>query len=188
MSHSSLPVQSNRVAIFIDGTNFFYLQKTVLGWWCDPKRILDYVHKHIGNIVSANYYITSDPESPQYDNMEKFAYALRNFMGYDNVVFKHIKVRERDGQVIRKASIEVELVTDLAFKANQYDIAVIVSSNSEYIKPIEALMSCGKRVIILNSDQLVGQRLIHSIEPNDFIDFNDIRDYVERQNMASSGK
>jgi len=176
----SLPNQRKRVAVFVDGTNFFYIQKTVLGWWCDPKRLLDFVNKEIGDVVSANYYITADPDSPQYGKMESFAHALRRYMGYDNVVFKHIKVRERDGQTIRKANIEVDLVTDLAFKSSMYDVAVLVSSNSDYVKPIDALYGCGKPVVLLSTSALAGQRLMNAIAPQDFIDFQDIRQQIER--------
>lgn len=168
-----------RVAVFIDGANFYYCQKTVLGWKVEPKKLVDYIQRHIGNVISQNYYITVDPESEQFLGMERFSHALRKHMGF-NVTSKNIKIRERGDQLIRKASVEVDLVTDLAFTINDYDMAIIVSSNGEYIKPIARLIRAGKKCIVINSRDLISQKLIHLIGAKNFIDFNDIRQDVER--------
>jgi hypothetical protein len=32
-----------RISVFLDGANFFFMQKDALFWFADPKKILDYI-------------------------------------------------------------------------------------------------------------------------------------------------
>ena len=50
-----------RIAIFIDGANFFFMQKDRLHWWIDPKLLLDYIKNRFGDLTEANYYVAVDP-------------------------------------------------------------------------------------------------------------------------------
>ncbi|SFS47711.1 NYN domain-containing protein [Mucilaginibacter polytrichastri] len=55
-----------RISVFVDGANFFFMQKQALNWFADPKRLLDFIGAR-GDIVDAFYYIGQDapPEAKQ---------------------------------------------------------------------------------------------------------------------------
>ena len=70
-----------RISLFVDGGNFFYMQQKDLGWWIDPRKLLDYVRGK-GQLIDANYYVGKDghPEARQ----DKYLKAL-TYMGYSLV-------------------------------------------------------------------------------------------------------
>ena len=76
----------DRVAVFVDGANFFYMQKNDLKWFVDTKKLLKYCER-FGEIVDAYYYVGKDapPESGQ----QAFLNAL-TYIGY-SLVTKPIK-------------------------------------------------------------------------------------------------
>ena len=49
-----------RVSVFVDGANFFFMQNNGLGWFADPKKLLDYIEVRFGDIADAFYYIGKD--------------------------------------------------------------------------------------------------------------------------------
>ena len=69
--------KKDRVCLFVDGANFFYLQKEYLQWWIDPSRLLEYVRSH-GELVDAFYYIAVNPND---DKSNRYVSALAS-MGY----------------------------------------------------------------------------------------------------------
>ena len=98
-----------RVSLFIDGANFFYMQKDSLCWWADPKKILDFVSTK-GDIVDAFYYI--GVEAPPAARQENYLKALTN-MGYV-IVDKTLKqILQNDGSVKQKANLDIEIVLDM---------------------------------------------------------------------------
>lgn len=48
-----------RISLFVDGGNFFYMQQKDLGWWVDPRKLLEYVSGK-GTLIDANYYVGKD--------------------------------------------------------------------------------------------------------------------------------
>jgi len=55
-----------RISVFLDGANFFFMQKDKLKWKVDPKKLLQHIET-MGTISEAFYYIGQDapPESKQ---------------------------------------------------------------------------------------------------------------------------
>lgn len=66
------------ISVFLDGGNFFYMQRDCLKWWIDAKKLLDYISS-MGKIIDAFYYVGVDvpPEARQ----ESYLKAL-TYMGY----------------------------------------------------------------------------------------------------------
>ncbi|MBK1986401.1 NYN domain-containing protein [Sphaerospermopsis aphanizomenoides BCCUSP55] len=67
-----------RISVFLDGANFFFMQREALGWFADPKKILDYIATE-GDIVDAFYYIGHDtpPEAKQQSYLVTLEIRLR---------------------------------------------------------------------------------------------------------------
>ncbi len=77
-----------RVALFVDGANYSFMQKA-LGWQIDAEKLLSYC-RQFGELVDAFYY-TGDPATEQ---QQGFLTAL-SYMGY-SLVTKPVKTIRDD--------------------------------------------------------------------------------------------
>ncbi len=101
----------DRVSVFIDGANFFFMQKDGLGWFADPKKLLDFIEAKYGTISDAFYYIGKD--APPDARQQGFLDALPE-MGF-SVVSKQIKTiyDAKTGTTKKKANLDIEIVLDM---------------------------------------------------------------------------
>jgi uncharacterized LabA/DUF88 family protein len=164
-----------RVSLFIDGANFFYMQKDSLCWWADPKKILDFVSTK-GDIVDAFYYI--GVEAPPAARQENYLKALTN-MGYV-IVDKTLKqILQNDGSVKQKANLDIEIVLDMFNTIEHYDMAVLVSGDGDFERPLELLRARGKRFLVMSTQGVIAHEL-RTVAGMHYIDFREIRDQVEK--------
>ena len=165
-----------RIAVFVDGANFFYMQKDRLKWWVDPKRLLEWIRDR-GDVVDAFYYIGVDSSAePQ---QEGFLKAL-TYMGY-SLVTKELKtVQQSDGSERKKANLDVEIVLDMFNVIDHYDMAVLLSGDADFERPLTLLRARGKKFLVLSTQGFVA-REIRSVVGMHFVDFQDIREDVEKK-------
>ncbi len=164
-----------RVSLFVDGANFFYMQRDSLHWWADPKKILDFVSTK-GDIVDAFYY--TGVEAPPDARQENYLRALTN-MGYV-IVNKTLKqILQNDGSVRQKANLDIEIVLDMFNTIEHYDMAVLVSGDGDFERPLELLRARGKRFLVLSTQGVIAHEL-RTVAGMHYIDFRDIRDQVEK--------
>jgi uncharacterized LabA/DUF88 family protein len=165
-----------RVSVFVDGANFFYMQKDGMRWWIDPKRLLHWIRQK-GDLVDAFYYVGVDGQSePQ---QEGFLKAL-TYMGYC-LVTKDLKtIVLQDGTERKKANLDVEIVLDMFNTIEHYDLAVLVSGDADFERPLELLRARGKKFLVLSTQGFVA-REIRAVAGMHFVDFQDIREQVEKQ-------
>lgn len=164
-----------RVAVFVDGANFFYMQKDQLNWWIDPRLLLDFIKKK-GEIVDAFYYIGKGvpPEARQ----ESYLTALTH-IGY-SLVTKDLKTTlQTDGSLKQKANLDVEIVLDMFNTIDNYDMAVLVSGDGDFERALSQLKSRGKKFLVMSTAGFVAKE-IRSIAGMHFIDFNEIKDIVQK--------
>jgi uncharacterized LabA/DUF88 family protein len=111
-----------RVAVFVDGANFFYMQKNDLGWFVDAKKLLEYCGR-FGEVVDAYYYIGKD--APPVPEQQSYLNAL-TYIGYA-LVTKPIKtIRDPlTGETRQKANLDIEIVLDMFNTLDNYDIAIL---------------------------------------------------------------
>ncbi|QDU60521.1 NYN domain protein [Planctomycetes bacterium Pan216] len=164
-----------RTCVFVDGANFFYMQKDRLHWWIDPKKLLEWVRTR-GDVVDAYYYIGVDYNAdPQ---QEGFLKAL-SYMGY-TVVSKELRtIHLSDGSDRKRANLDVEIVLDMFNQIEHYDMAVLVSGDADFERPMRTLHARGKRFLILSTQGFVAREL-RSLAGMHFVDFQEIRDDVEK--------
>lgn len=95
-----------RVSVFVDGANFFFMQKNGLGQFADPKKLLDFIESKYGDISDAFYYIGKD--APPDARQQGFLDMLPG-MGF-SVVSKQIKTiyDTNTGTIKRKANLDIE--------------------------------------------------------------------------------
>lgn len=180
MGVSTDPLQKRlktmRIAVFLDGANFFYMQKDRLHWWIDPKRLLDWI-KSLGELVDAYYYVAVDnPIEPQQENFLK---AL-TYMGF-SLITKNLKtITNDDGFDRKKANLDVEIVLDMFNTIENYDLAILVSGDADFERPLQLLRARGKKFLVMSTQGFVA-REIRAQAGMHFVDFQDIRDHVEKK-------
>jgi uncharacterized LabA/DUF88 family protein len=168
------------ISVFVDGANFFYMQKDQLGWWIDPKKLLDWIRRK-GDIVDAFYYVGVDASGES--RQEGYLKAL-TYMGYC-LVTKHLKmIAQPNGSILKKANLDVEIVLDLFNTIDAYDMAVLVSGDADFERPLQLLRARGKRFLVMSTAGFVAKE-IREVAGMHFLDFQEIRAEVEKPQAES---
>lgn len=167
-----------RIAIFIDGSNFYYTQKK-LEWKVDVKKILDYCSQW-GDITDAYYYNGSDGDN---DNQRSFFNFLTS-VGFA-IITKPIKhYYNDDGTSSAKANLDIEIVMDMFSTIDTYDMAVLVSGDSDFERALQMLRARGKKFKVFSTAACVAKEIRYVCGMH-FIDFSDIRNEVEKTTKSS---
>lgn len=163
-----------RIAVFVDGSNFFYMQKDCLKWWIDPKKLLRWCGER-GSVVDATYYASVDPENEAQGSYSK---ALCH-MGY-RVESKTIKTfTAANGSVKHKANLDIEIVLDMFNTINNYDEAILVSGDADFGRALQILRARGKSFLVLSTKGFVASE-IRAIAGMHYRDFQEIKEFVEK--------
>lgn len=163
-----------RIAVFVDGSNFFYLQKNCLNWWIDPKKLLKWIAGR-GEVVDATYYASTDPGN---DGQQGYLKALCH-IGF-RVEAKPIKkYLQADGTERHKANLDIEIVLDMFNTINSYDEAVLVSGDGDFIRPLQMLRARGKQFLVLSTKGFVASE-IRAICGMSYTDLADLRPLIEK--------
>ena len=164
-----------RISVFVDGANFFYMQKDRLNWWIDPKRLLEWIKKK-GDVVDAYYYIGTDSHAePQQDGFFK---AL-TYMGYCLVTKELKTIVMPNGVEKKKANLDVEIVLDMFNTIDHYDMAVLISGDADFERPLELLRARGKKILVMSTQGFVA-REIRAVAGMHFVDVQEIREEIEK--------
>lgn len=165
-----------RISVFLDGANFFFMQKEALKWFADPKKLLDYIGKK-GEIVDAFYYIGQDapPEAKQ----QAFLDALPS-MGY-TLITKQIKTiyDSKTGTTKRKANLDIEIVLDMFNTIEHYDMAVLVSGDGDFERALTLLRARGKQFQVIATEKFVAKELIN-VAGRHYTDMQDIKNEIQK--------
>ena len=165
-----------RISVFLDGANFFFMQKQALSWFADPKKILDYIGTE-GDIVDAFYYIGQDtpPEAKQQSYLDALP-----LMGY-SLITKPIKTQydAKTGANNKKANLDIEIVLDMFNTIDSYDKAVLISGDGNFERALTLLRAKGKQFTVIATDKFIAKEL-RNVAGRHYTRFDDIRDKVEK--------
>ena len=166
-----------RVAVFVDGANFFFLQRDGLGWFADPRKILTYLARY-GEVVDAYYYIGQQTQSDP--RQQGYLDALPS-MGY-TVVTKPIKniYDAQSGGYRRKANLDIEIVVDMFNTIDQYDMAILISGDGDFERALQLLRYRGKRVMVFSTEGYIA-REIRNVVGGHYVDLATLRGDIEKQ-------
>lgn len=159
-----------RVALFVDGANFFYMQKK-LGWHVDVKKLFDYC-KNYGELVDAYFYASIDnPMEPQ---QQRYIDALIS-IGY-TVITKQVKsiTDHATGEIFKKANLDTEIVLDMFNSLELYDMVVLVSGDSDFERALMQLRARGKRFKVMSTLGMVAYE-IRQVAGMHFVDLAALR-------------
>lgn len=165
-----------RISVFLDGANFFFMQKDSLGWFADPRKILEYISKE-GTIVDAFYYIGQD--APPDARQKSYLDALPS-MGY-TLVTKQIKTiyDTKTGTTKRKANLDIEIVLDMFNTIEHYDKAVLISGDGDFERALTLLRARGKQFSVLATDRFIARELLN-VAGRHYIRLDSIKNEIEK--------
>lgn len=162
-----------KVSIFIDGANLFFAEKK-LGWKIDASKLVKCLES-FGKISSAGFYSGEDKSSK---SQKKFFDVLRcSGFKVETKPIKEIYNKERK-ETIRKANCDIEIVLDMVNDMDNYDVAILVSGDSDFLKVIEFLKSKGKDVVVISAKGTVASEIVSNPDIT-YIDFSVIKDKIE---------
>jgi uncharacterized LabA/DUF88 family protein len=127
--------------------------------------------------VDAFYYIGVDvpPDARQQaylDTLTRLGFSL---------VTKQLKtIMQTDGTLTQKANLDIEIVLDMFNIIDHYDMAMLVSGDGDFERPLQLLRARGKRFVVLSTQGLIAREL-REVAGMHYIDFEDIREHVERE-------
>jgi uncharacterized LabA/DUF88 family protein len=151
---------------FIDSQNF-HLGVKKLGWQLDYRKFRIYLREKYG--VEKAYIFIGFIESNRglYDNLLRWNFDL---------VFKPIVITS-DGNV--KGNIDADLVLKAMAEFNNYDKAVIVSSDGDFYSLVNYLDECGKLEAVLTSEVESCSRLLQEAAKNNLRFINEMQNKLE---------
>ncbi|MHA1720612.1 MAG: LabA-like NYN domain-containing protein [Promethearchaeota archaeon] len=164
-----------RVKIYIDGPNFYHGLQSI------GKKYREFQFNFAGmgrtlttknrNLVGINYY--SSPFNQQrnpgiYREQQKFFARLRN-NGISVILCKtEYRIVDRNAHILQsKGTIkgdDISIAVDMLSDAydDVYDVAILVSSDGDFVPLVKKVQSMGKRVEILYFENLKSWELINS--------------------------
>lgn len=168
----------SRVAIFVDGANMFYAQREQ-GWHIDYRSA--YQHFAADKEVTGAFYFTAAPppgDRAQVDKYRRFRTAL-TYMGY-SVIDKevHIITDKTTGQTKMKGNLDVEMAFKMLTTASQFDDAVLLGVDVDFLPIIKHLQNLGKTVTCVGRRQMTSTEIINTAK---FIHLEDLRGLIERR-------
>lgn len=170
--NQNVDIKKNRVAVFLDGSNFFYMQKDALNWFIDPKKLLNWINQ-FGDITDANYYTTVDNQNQGQLN---YIRAL-NHMGF-RVDAKPIDSYE-DSDEGFDGSVDLDMLIDILVQMENYDMAVIISGDADFARIVEVLRQRGKKYLVLSTKGMISGA-VKSVAGLHYKDIAELRSKIEK--------
>lgn len=167
-----------KVAVFIDGNNLFYLLRDRLNWAIDYKKFLDHISRY-GQIVDAYFYIGLDNH---YDYPKCSFLDYLTFAGF-TIISKDVKCifDDKTNSYKYKANLDIEIVLSMFNTIENYDMAILVSGDGDFERPLQLLRSRGKMFKVYSSEGFIAKE-IRRISGMHFVDLQDVRSEIERIN------
>jgi uncharacterized LabA/DUF88 family protein len=144
----------NKVAVFIDGSNFYYklrdkevgISNTIkfdyagLASWLSRDRVIVFKGYYIG-------VVRAKPENKKGQKLRQEQQRLFSHLGHQKFDIKRGYLMKSNDKYHEKG-VDVHLATDLLVGAyeNQYNTAILLSSDTDLIPAIEKVKSLGKTV------------------------------------------
>ena len=152
-----------RAAIFIDGTNLYFIQKNFLNAKIDIIKFVDYFRQFY-DIYNTFFYLAYREED---EKQEKFLKLLA-FSGI-TVIKKPVK-QLKDGSL--KGNLDVDIAIDMLLTKDNYDVGILCSGDSDFERLVYVLRSFGKEVICVSTKESTSIELANAVDK--YIEIKDI--------------
>lgn len=169
---------NERLALFIDGANFYAAAKT-LGFDVDYRKLLDEFKKR-GRLVRASYY-TAILEDVEYSPVRPLADWL-DYNGF-NVVTKPAKeYTDPSGRRRIRGDMDIELAVDMLELSAHVDHIILFSGDGDFRRLVEAVQRKGPRVSVVSSIKTSPPMIADDLrrQADTFIDLADLIPLIGR--------
>lgn len=156
-----------KTTIFIDAANVIYSLHD-LKWKVDYKKLKKYFDMHVklDKIFFYNAYFDTDTGRKNLHDM----LARKGFIVRSKLV-KEIK--KKDGGVLHKANCDVELAMDIMSEYKNFDSAILMSGDSDFVPLVNLLKSHKKKVVVISTRGHIAHELI--VSADEYYHFNQFR-------------
>ena len=146
---------ADRVSLFVDGANMDGACRSA-GYFVDYRKAREFVVAG-GAFVSGYYYLADFADPVQQRYMDFLAHA-----GYI-VRRRPVKaIRDQEtGERIIKGNLDTEIVLDMVSTVDNYDVAFLLSGDSDFERAIDLLRSRGRRVYLLTARAALSRELMY---------------------------
>lgn len=136
-----------RIALFIDGANFYSAAKG-MPFDIDYRKLLDEFKKH-GRFVRA-YYYTALVEDQDFSPVRPLVDWL-DYNGYTLVTKAAKEYTDTNGRRRYKGDMDVEIAVDLLQAASFIDHAFLFSGDGDFVAAVQAVQRKGVRVSVVST-------------------------------------
>ncbi|MDP2928931.1 MAG: NYN domain-containing protein [Candidatus Omnitrophota bacterium] len=165
-----------KVAVFIDAANIIHCYKDT-GWKIDFKKLKKYFEAKctpVGIYYYSAYFEESAGQKSFFEMLSRKGFILR--------VKKIKKIINEDGTITLKGNCDTDLVVDAVARMQEYDTAVIMSGDSDFVSLVNLLTGKNKKVVIVSTRWHVAKDLIDAA--NHYFDINKFRKAWEFENKS----
>ena len=147
-----------RVAVFIDAANIIHCRKD-LGWKVDFKKLKKYFESKC-NFVAIYYYSAYLEESSR----QLSFFEMLSRKGFIMRLKKLKRIVDADGSVRLKGNCDTDMVVDVVARMEEYDTAVIMSGDSDFVSLVNFLRGQKKRVIVVSTRWHIAKDLVQAVD------------------------
>jgi uncharacterized LabA/DUF88 family protein len=143
------PKYFNQVALFVDASNLFYAAQTI-------NLTIDYLK--LKNYLTRNYRVTY---AGFYMGVDYCKIYQRSFISY----LKNIGYQVTAKQLLKrfdgtqKADLDIEIALDMYRFSPEYDTAILVSGDQDFVYLVDLIQQQGKQVKIVGLDHRTNDEL-----------------------------
>ena len=170
---------TDRVAIFVDGANMDGACRDA-GYYLDYFKVGAFLRGG-ATFRSAFYYIAD------FTAQDSLQIKFLDFLAHSGYIVRKKPVKvliDKDtGVKSYKANVDTEMVLDMVNTADNYDVAFLLSGDSDFERCVDLLRSRGKRVYIMTSEKAVSRELSHVADKPIFF-IEDYQDLLARTDKA----
>jgi uncharacterized LabA/DUF88 family protein len=167
-----------KIALFIDGANFYSTAKTV-GFDVDYRKLLKEFGSY-GQLIRA-YYYTAMVEDQEYSSIRPLVDWL-DYNGYTVVTKPTKEYVDATGRRKFKGNMDVELTVDALAMAERADHIYLFSGDGDFRALVEALQRKGVRVSVVSSVQTQPAMAADELrrQADEFIDLTELATKIGR--------
>ncbi|MFH0845889.1 MAG: NYN domain-containing protein [Patescibacteria group bacterium] len=159
-----------RIGVFVDNANLFYAQKQSK-WKVDIQKLKEIFL--VLNTQFIRYYIAIPSQDDLvFAETQKYLDKIKQFVDIHTKPLKYINIGNK---IIKKGDVDVDITVDVIESIKEYDVAVIVSGDSDYIALRDFLLRRNKKIIFMGFKN----NLSYEIKKGKYILFESIRKEIE---------
>ncbi|OGH74738.1 MAG: hypothetical protein A3F22_02280 [Candidatus Magasanikbacteria bacterium RIFCSPHIGHO2_12_FULL_41_16] len=178
-----------RVAIFIDGSNLYFKLKSL-----EIKNLLSFHYRGMANlvaqkreIVGVTYYVGVVRAKLDDEYAQKLRFSQIRLFNHlsskaQNIVVKKGYLMRVAGEKVHEKGVDVQIATDMLIGAyeNLYDVAIVVSSDTDLIPAIQKITHLEKKVEYIGFSHQPSYGVMKHVSESRLLNLIDLEPFIVR--------